>query len=40
MPAWRMACAWGAHDTIEMAPGALDGADVLVGDPIEVRKVA
>ena len=40
MPAWRMACAWGARDTIEMAPGALKRFDLQVGDPIELRPVA
>jgi hypothetical protein len=40
MPAWRMAASWGAHDTIEMAPGALEGFDLQVGDTIEIRKAA
>jgi uncharacterized membrane protein (UPF0127 family) len=40
MPAWRMAASWGAHDTIEMAPGVLQDIDVQVGDPIEIRKAA
>jgi hypothetical protein len=40
MPAWRMAAAWGAQDTIEMAPGATDGLDLQVGDTLEIREAA
>ena len=40
MPAWRMAASWGAQDTIEMAPGALEGVDLQVGDALEIRKAA
>jgi hypothetical protein len=40
MPAWRMAAAWGAQDTIELAPGALRGIDLQIGDAIEVRPAA
>jgi uncharacterized membrane protein (UPF0127 family) len=36
MPAWRMACAWGARDTVEMSPGVLRNFDVKVGDKIEI----
>ncbi len=40
MPAWRMAVSWGSHETIEMAPGVLEGFDLEVGDSVEVRKAA
>jgi hypothetical protein len=35
-----MAAAWGAQDTIEMAPGATDGLDLQVGDTLEIREAA
>lgn len=37
MPTYRFAASLGARDTIEMAPGALEGLDVRVGDSIEIR---
>jgi uncharacterized membrane protein (UPF0127 family) len=40
MPAWRLAAAWGARDTIELAAGVLDSYDVRVGDTINVRQAA
>ena len=38
MPTYRFAASWGAHDTIEMAPGTLRGRDVAVGDPVDIRE--
>ena len=39
MPAWRFSASRGAHETIEMQGGALDGSDIEVGDVFALTEV-